>query len=136
MSVSWGSLPDMGGIARRCIPVMGLFTIGLGLLAFVPIDMSLAASAYSPRHSGLEAPGGPKPLEGLPGRGDRSGTTPTNSGYTDAYGNPIGERTTEEKPKQRRPSPGAYGAYGKKSEYDQPLPDPSRGASEPAWVYK
>lgn len=136
MSVFLGSLPDMGGIAKRCSPVVGLLTIGLSLWAFAPLDTVLAASAYSPRHSGLEAPGGPKPLEGLPSRGDRSGTMPANSGYTDAYGNPIGEGTAEEKPKPKRPSPGAYGTYGKKSEYDLPLPDPSRRSSEPAWVYK
>ncbi len=136
MSVFWGSLPDMGSIAKSCLPAVGLFIISLGLLIVKPLDTALAASAYSPRHSGLEAPGGPKPLEGLPGHGDRSGTTPANTGYTDAYGNPIRDVSAEEKPRAKRPSPGAYGSYGKKSEYDQPLPDPSRRSSSPAWVYK
>lgn len=136
MSVSWGSLPDMDILYGRHLPAVGVLFLGMALCpGFLP-DAAFAASAYSPRHSGLEAPGGPKPLEALPSRGDRSGTTPANSGYTDAYGNTVGDIPPEERPKPKRPSPGAYGAYGKKSEYDQPLPDPSRRSSEPAWVYK
>lgn len=136
MSVFWGSLPKMLISARQYLLAVCLLTLSLILFGGATLDTSLAASAYSPRHSGLEAPGGPRPIEGLPGRGDRSGTTPANSGYTDAYGNPVGDFSAEEKPKAKRPSPGAYGSYGKKSEYDQPLPDPSRRSSSPAWVYK
>ena len=100
-------------------------------------DAAFAASAYSPRHSGTEAPGGPKPIEGLPGRGDRSGTVPSGSGYTDAYGNTIDDVTPEEKPRPPRPRPGAYGTYGATtSDYDRPLPDPSKKSAQPAWTYK
>ena len=123
---------------RRLWMVFGLLA-ALGVVA-APVLLDAgeagAASAYSPRHSGTEAPGGPKPIEGIPGRGDRSGTTPGNSGYTDAYGNTIDDVLPEEKPRPRRPSPGAYGAYGKKNDYDRPLPDPARRAVQPAWTYK
>ena len=63
---------------------------------FAPAPRSAwAASALSPRHSGLEPPGGPKPLEGLPAAGAQSGTTQGGMGYTDAYGNTVDDRPPE-----------------------------------------
>ena len=132
----WGSLPDMPTVRRYCTTALALLLFCLSLPMWQTEGEALAASAYSPRHSGTEAPGGPKPIEGLPGRGDRSGTTPSGVGYTDAYGNTIDDVQPEEKTRPKRPSPGAYGAYGTKSEYDRPLPDPSRRSAQPAWSYK
>ncbi|MDE5832758.1 MAG: translation initiation factor IF-2, partial [Desulfovibrio sp.] len=45
----------------------------------------LAKSAYSPRHSGIEPPGGPRSLEAIPGRSP-SRTAEGGMGYMDAYG--------------------------------------------------
>ena len=123
----------MSGQYLRMVGAGLLFAL---LLAFAGAGEALAKSAYSPRHSGLDAPGGPRPLEALPSRGDRSGTMPGNSGYTDAYGNTIDDVPPAEKPKARRPLPGAYGAYGNKSEYDRPLPNPAAAGSKPAWTYQ
>lgn len=94
-----------------------------------------AASALSPRHSGLEPPGGPKPLEGLPAAGAQSGTTQGGGGYTDAYGNTVDDRPPEEKAPRQRPRPGAYGSYGSSAD-SRPLPDPTPRRETPAWSFK
>ena len=86
-------------------------------------------------HSGLEPPGGPKPLEGLPAAGAQSGTTQGGMGYTDAYGNTIDDRQPEEKPARQRPLPGAYGpGAGQSERYERPLPNPQN--QTPAWSFK
>lgn len=91
-----------------------------------------ARSALSPRHSGIEPPGGPRPIEGLPGNSP-SRTAEGGMGYTDAYGNTVtyGEEA-EVKEKPRRPSPGAYGGYGKKTQPGN-LPEP---AGPPIWEFQ
>ena len=82
-----------------------------------------AASALSPRHSGLEPPGGPKPMEGLPAMGN-----------ADAYGRPLKDYGPEEVKPRKRPRGGAYGTYGRKQ--SRPLPDPDADTpGKPAWDF-
>ncbi|WP_027719649.1 hypothetical protein [uncultured Desulfovibrio sp.] len=95
----------------------------------------LAASALSSRHSGLEPPGGPKPLEGLPPASAPSRTTEGGMGYTDAYGNTIEDRPPEEKAPRKRLRSGAHGPYGS-GEDSRPLPDPDAKPENPAWSFK
>ena len=92
-----------------------------------------AKSASNARDSGLEPPGGPKPMEGLPGK-NVSRTSEGGMGYTDAYGNTITDTPPEEKAPRRRPGPGAYGNRGVQ-EHDRPLPDPTPKDTTPAWNF-
>ena len=105
--------------------------LSLTLTTAAPQD-SYAASAYSPRHSGLEPPGGPKPLRGLSGN-STSRTTEGGRGYTDAYGNTIDDVKPAEKAPRQRPRPGAYGGYNA-NETDRPLPNPDK--SSPLWTFQ
>ncbi|MGE9984540.1 translation initiation factor IF-2 [Desulfovibrio sp. SGI.169] len=100
-----------------------------------PTRAAQAASALSPRHSGLEPPGGPRPLEGLPPASAPSRTAEGGMGYTDAYGNTVEDRPPEEKAPRKRPRPGAYGSYGVGAAA-RPLPDPDAGPKSPAWSFK
>ncbi|MDD4700960.1 MAG: translation initiation factor IF-2 [Desulfovibrio sp.] len=95
--------------------------------------MAWAKSAYSAPNTGIEAPGGPKPMEGLPGR-NVSRTSEGGMGYTDAYGNTITENAPEEKAAKRRPGPGAYGNRGAQ-EHNRPLPDPTPKDTAPVWNF-
>lgn len=98
------------------------------------VDPVQAASGYNPPSSGLDPPGGPKPLEGLPGK-SAGRTAEGGMGYTDAYGNTIENHGPEEKPAHKRPRPGAYGANVEKNpRYQRPLPDPQN--QTPAWSFK
>lgn len=92
-----------------------------------------AKSAFSARESGIEPPGGPKPMEGLPGK-NVGRTAEGGMGYTDAYGNTITEPQPEEKAPRRRPGPGAYGNRGMQ-EHNRPLPDPTPKDTTPAWSF-
>ena len=121
-----------------------LACVAMALLALAPGlwpagDMHGAAGAAwakSPsnaRDPGIEPPGGPKPMEGLPGR-NVSRTSEGGMGYTDAYGNTVTESQPEEKAPRRRPGPGAYGNRGMQ-EHDRPLPDPTPKDTTPAWSF-
>ena len=95
---------------------------------------ALAASAYSPRNSGMDPPGEPKRIEALPSK-SAGRTAEGGMGYTDAYGNTIDDRQPEEKPARQRPLPGAYGpGAGKSGPYERPLPNPQN--QTPAWSFK
>ncbi|WP_297048108.1 translation initiation factor IF-2 [uncultured Desulfovibrio sp.] len=94
---------------------------------------ALARSALSPRHSGMEPPGGPRPLESMPGNAP-SRTAEGGMGYTDAYGNTLDERQPPEKAPRKRPRAGAYGGYGGKAEVP-PLPDPAAENRPPVWTF-
>lgn len=97
-------------------------------------DEAQAASAYSARNSGLDAPGEPKRIESLPSK-NAGRTAEGGMGYTDAYGNTIDDRQPEEKPAPKRPRPGAYGVGAGQSErQERPLPDPQN--QTPAWSFK
>lgn len=129
MSAFWGSLLDMRRIAACC-----LLSGALLLAAFDSVPV-LAASALSAPRSGLEPPGGPRPLDRLPAAGRASGTLYGSPGYTDAYGNTVDDVPPPEKAPRKRLAPGAYGAYGQQSAV-RPLPDPDAGSRPPAWSFQ
>lgn len=106
----------------------------LSLPVFSVTDTSVARSAYNPRHTGMDPPGGPKRLDNMPSHSP-SRTAEGGMGYTDAYGNTI--RNHEQLPKERknRLRSGAYGNYDKKPEKSV-LPDPGDTASSPVWNFK
>ena len=88
-------------LRRACVPVLLALLCAAGSAALDAGD-AWAASALSPRHSGLEPPGGPKPMEGLPAMGNAGNTTERGMGYTDAYGRPLKDYGPEEvKPRRR-----------------------------------
>ncbi|MDR2056503.1 MAG: translation initiation factor IF-2 [Desulfovibrio sp.] len=117
----------MFSTARRTLLVLALCA-GLAAAPSVP----LAASAYSPRHSGLEPPGGPRSSQNPPGK-SASRTPQGGMGYTDAYGNTLDDARPEENKPQRRLSPGAYAPHGGE-EPERPLPDPQ--APQPLWSFQ
>lgn len=86
---------------------------------------AVGRSAYSPRHTGMEPPGGPKSID-MSGRGLMR-TPMGGMGYTDAYGNTIDDVMPEEKKvSKRRP-------VKKKPAPVRPLPDPEN--SRPVWSF-
>lgn len=120
-------------LRRACVPVLLALLCAAGSASLDAGD-ALAASALSPRHSGLEPPGGPKPMEGLPAMGNAGNTTERGMGYTDAYGRPLKDYGPEEVKPHVRPRGGAYGTYGRKQ--SRPLPDPDADTpSKPAWDF-
>lgn len=139
MSVFWGSSTrrDAGHWlpGRRCL-AFSLLGLCLSMTLCWP-DVTGAASHLSAPRSGLEAPGGPRPLDRLPAAGRPSGTMYGNPGYTDAYGNTLDDiPPPEAKPRKRLP-PGAYGSYGSgNGGNDRPLPDPHAGPKPPAWSFQ
>ncbi|MBT9749583.1 translation initiation factor IF-2 [Desulfovibrio desulfuricans] len=120
-----------------CLVLLGLLAAASllsGSPCWLAADEALAASAYTPRHSGMDAPGEPKRIESLPSK-NAGRTAEGGMGYTDAYGNTIDDRQPEEKPAPKRPRPGAYGVGAGQSErYERPLPDPQN--QTPAWSFK
>lgn len=119
-----------------CLALLCLLAASLlpGSPCWLAADEALAASAYTPRHSGMDAPGEPKRIESLPSK-NAGRTAEGGMGYTDAYGNTIDDRQPEEKPAPKRPRPGAYGVGAGQSErYERPLPDPQN--QTPAWSFK
>ncbi|MBD8895547.1 translation initiation factor IF-2 [Desulfovibrio desulfuricans] len=119
-----------------CLALLCLLAASLlpGSPCWLAADEAQAASAYTPRHSGMDAPGEPKRIESLPSK-NAGRTAEGGMGYTDAYGNTIDDRQPEEKPAPKRPRPGAYGVGAGQSErYERPLPDPQN--QTPAWSFK
>ena len=120
-----------------CLVLLGLLAAASllpGSPCWLAADEALAASAYTPRHSGMDAPGEPKRIESLPSK-NAGRTAEGGMGYTDAYGNTIDDRQPEEKPAPKRPRPGAYGVgAGQSARYERPLPDPQN--QTPAWSFK
>lgn len=120
-------------LRRACVPVLLALLCAAGSASLDAGD-ARAASALSPRHSGLEPPGGPKPMEGLPAMGNAGNTTERGMGYTDAYGRPLKDYGPEEVKPHVRPRGGAYGTYGRKQ--SRPLPDPDADTpGKPAWDF-
>ena len=120
-------------LRRACVPVLLALLCAAGSAALDAGD-AWAASALSPRHSGLEPPGGPKPMEGLPAMGNAGNTTERGMGYPDAYGRPLKDYGPEEVKPRKRPRGGAYGTYGRKQ--SRPLPDPDADTpGKPAWDF-
>lgn len=90
-------------------------------------------SAFSPRHSGLEPPGGPRPIEALPGNSP-SRTAEGGMGYIDAYGNTVrSDEAPAPKKETKRLRHGAFGGDRREaaSEY---LPEPEKHSTRP-WKF-
>ena len=119
-------------LRRACVPVL-LALLCAASSAALDAGDAWAASALSPRHSGLEPPGGPKPMEGLPAMGNAGNTTERGMGYTDAYGRVLEDRPPPEAKPRHRPGPGAYGGYGREAKPVRPLPEVQE--SRPAWNF-
>lgn len=103
------------------------------LLLFSWQEEACARSAFSPRHSGMEPPGGPRPLENMPARS--LGLSPDGGrGHTDAYGNRVENRPPPEAKSRKRLREGAYGS-SVKEEKSSPLPDPGDTRSSPLWKF-
>ena len=98
--------------------------LALAALILALPGAAMSRSAYSPRHSGMEAPGGPRQLDVLPGGGP-SRTAEGGMGYTDAYGNTLTDKMPEEKATRRRRE--AKREPGR-------IPDVPVGA--PVWTFK
>lgn len=92
-----------------------------------------ARSAFSPRHSGLEPPGGPKVMDNMPGRSMGIGAD-GRRGYTDAYGNTIDDQPVEEKKRARQLRPGAHGSSFENAQ-KHPLPDIDPQNARPLWKF-
>ena len=119
-----------------CLALLCLLAASLlpGSPCWLAADEAQAASAYTPRHSGMDAPGEPKRIESLPSK-NAGRTAEGGMGYTDAYGNTIDDRQPEEKPARQRAHPGAYGpGAGQSDRYERPLPNPQN--QTPAWSFK
>ena len=122
-------LPRAG--RRRAALAAVLF---LGAVVALWACPALARSALSPRHSGMDPPGGPRTSEVMPGNSPTR-TAEGGMGYTDAYGNTLDDVPPPEKEPRKRPRAGAYGGYGEKAEA-RPLPDPGAADSPPVWSFK
>lgn len=99
----------------------------------VTAGYSHARSALSPRHTGMEPPGGPRNLDSMPARG-LSRTSDGGMGYQDAYGNTINDIEPEKKKAKKRLRSGAFGSQ----RYDKrclPLPDPDKSDAKPVWSF-
>ena len=123
---------------RMFCAVMGMLLLYFAAMLALPGHVGLgvrdavAASAYSPRNSGMDPPDSPKQIEALPGK-SAGRTAEGGMGYTDAYGNTVENRPPEEKAAPKRIGSGAYGAR-EKSYNERPLPDPKN--QTPAWSFK
>lgn len=114
-------------------------TLGFVFSVFFTVALphtATAASMLSPRHSGLEPPGGPKTPEGLINAQPSARTSEGSMGFTDAYGNVVQNKPPAEKGPRQRPRPGAYGGYGREQADERPLPDPHEDEAPPAWRFK
>lgn len=117
-------------------------TLILGVVIFQVVCLFwagnlFAASAYSPRHSGLEPPGGPKSVGVMPG-GPSTRMDDNSLGHTDAYGRPVSPGQDPENIKKNRLLPGAYGSYGNtgKNTDASYLPDMDAGKGNPVWSFR
>ncbi|MBD5553675.1 MAG: hypothetical protein HDQ44_04990 [Desulfovibrio sp.] len=99
-----------------------------GLIACLVI-LLLAGDIYgrsvmSPRRSGMDAPGGPRQMDILPGNSPGR-TAEGGMGYTDAYGNTLTDKVPEEKVKRPR-----------KQAQRPPATLPEVSIGEPVWTFK
>lgn len=102
------------------------------MLAMLAPTAVFARSAFSPRHSGLEAPDERGHSVGVPGR-PLSRTPMGGMGYTDAYGNGLDDQPAPEKPARKRLRPGAMQRVEKRP--PAILPDPDRADAAPLWKF-
>lgn len=106
-----------------------LCAVILLLAALLPPPGAQGRSAFSPRRSGLEPPGGPRQMENIPSRS--FGHTPMGGrGYIDAYGNSLDDQgPSEKKIIRRRLEP-----RGHYAEEKPPPPEPP-ARSAPLWKF-
>ncbi|MDE6735182.1 MAG: translation initiation factor IF-2 [Desulfovibrio sp.] len=140
-SPSSGAAPRAVNRGRplRAVAARACLLIAAGLLccalAHLPAGPAQARSAMSPRHSGMEPPGGPRTSDVMPGGGPTR-TAEGGMGYTDAYGNTLDDVPPPEKEPRKRPRAGAYGGYGAAPQ-ERPLPDPGAASdAPPVWSFK
>ena len=125
----------MSDYAPRTGPFLICFALML-VPVFFQTDPCHARSAFSSRHSGLEAPGEGRGADGMSALGMRAGRTAEGGmGYSDAYGNTLDDQPAEEKKPRKRVHPGAYGHNVTRREV-RGLPDPDRHSGVPAWSYR
>lgn len=106
--------------------------LALLALPLMPTGTAEAGSAYNPRHSDLEPPGGPRASQIMPGQtGGR--TDDGGMGHVDAYGRRLTDVPPPERKPRNRPGPGAYGGYDRDKEAVRPLPEVN--APKPAWNF-
>lgn len=117
----------------RSFSVVLICLLFMALAYFAFALPAQARSAYSPRHSGLEPPGGPRPLEALPGNG-AGNSLDGGMRRKDAYGNEIAPYEEREKTPRRRLRQGAYGGRGEPRQMEK-LPDPVGGGT-PVWKFQ
>lgn len=92
-------------------------------------ETASSRSAFSPRHSGMEAPGGPRQIDNMPMTGP-SRTPEGGMGYTDAYGRTLTDKIPEERKQRRRPGGDA------KKEPVAELPDFDPARQTPVWSFR
>lgn len=108
-----------------------LLPFALMAVIFGSFQIAEARSAFSPRHSGMDAPGGPRQLDNMPTQG--IGRTPEGGmGYTDAYGRSLTDKIPEERKRGPRLRPGGYRHKDAPAE----LPDLKPGTGAPVWSFK
>lgn len=117
-------------LSRACLRA-GL-VLALLALPLLTAERAEAGSAYNPRHSGLEPPGGPRGSQILPGQ-TAGRTDDGGMGHVDAYGRRLTDVPPPERKPRNRPGPGAYGGYARDKEAVRPLPEVE--APKPAWNF-
>ena len=111
---------------------MRVWIIACAIVSLLACDAH-GKSALSPRHTGMEPPGGPRAIEALPGNSP-SRTAEGGMGYIDAYGNTV--RRDEAPPIKKESKRLRRGAYGGNREEASTgyLPDPKKQATSP-WKF-
>ena len=127
-----GRTPRVALAARAAALALCLLCWTVPVLWHAPAQ---ARSAMSPRHPGMEPPGGPRTSDVMPGGGPTR-TAEGGMGYTDAYGNTLDDLPPPEKTPRQRPRAGAYGGYGAAAGAERPLPDPGAPAGPPVWSFR
>ena len=112
----------------RCVAWWPALLVAACLWVSGTADTAWAASALSPRRTGMEPPDQPRSLN-LPPAGRALGRTAEGGmGYTDAYGNVLRDPSAREADAPRA------NADARRPQLDnRPLPDPAQGA--PLWKF-
>lgn len=113
------------------MPIKPALIALLAVLLLFGAEKALARSALSPRHSGIEPPGGPRQLDVLPGNSPGR-TAEGGMGYMDAYGRTLTDKLPEEKKARRRLRSGAYGSHTAETP-EAVLPEKS---APPVWTFR
>lgn len=120
------------------VKFLALLILNLCLMLNFSLVESLAASALSPRHSGLEMPG-TRNKGNIPSGKISSNANPGTHGYVDAYGRPLRPAEAEKKVSKQTLPRGAYGlqeranVQQKTMDTVKQLPNPDSG--KPAWNF-